>query len=399
MNVQASPSTTDRSSARLKVMVLAGEPSSDAHAAEVIQELQTRVPELKCFGMGGTALRAAGAELIVDSESQGSVMGFVEVLGHIGILLRARKQLLAVAERERPDVAILVDFPDFNLIMARGLKKLGIKIVYYVSPQLWAWRRGRVKTVKKYVDRMLPIFPFEEAFYREHGVTAQYVGHPFLGRAPLAESEAELRKKFDLSADAKVLALLPGSRKPEIERLLEPQLDAFERLKQDVPSLEALLPIAPGISEEWLRSSFPRIAHLDVRVSKLGTRRVLAVADVACVASGTASLETALACVPAVVVYKLVPLTYSIARFLVRGVKHFAMANLVAEKQVVPELLQSEVTGQNIAKVLRPLLTDEELHAQKAKELALVGEKLQHGAPQGQTVAEVAATEILAVVS
>ena len=371
--------------APLTVMLISGEASSDEHGAALVREILARVPDASVFGMGGSKLRAAGMHTVVDSEKSAAVMGFSELAGSIRKLLQARKLLLEQAEKQKPDVTVLIDFPDFNLILARSLKKMGCSVLYFITPQLWAWRRGRVKTIRRYVRKAAPIFPFEENFFQSNGVDAEYVGHPFLDRPPIQQSPSEFLRSHGLDPDRPVIALLPGSRKAEADFLLEPMLEAFKRLRATRPNLQAVIPVAPTLSLENFveRTS----SHAGVTVIAGNAREVLAASRAAVVASGTATVEAALAEIPFVVVYRLASLSYFLARKLVTGVKYFAMPNLIAGKKVVPELLQSDVTGTKIARELEKILGDPAREAKMKKDVALIGERLRFGRFEGTTAA------------
>jgi lipid-A-disaccharide synthase len=312
-------------------------------------------------------------DTIVDSETSASVMGVAELFGSLSKIVAAYRRLLNWARNERPDFVVLVDYPDFNLRLARDLKRAGIRVFYFISPQIWAWRQGRVKTIKKYVDRVATIFPFEIGFYHEHGVDAEFIGHPFLDRDESGFDREQFMRSVELDPQKPVLAFLPGSRTSEIERLVAPMRDAFTRLKQEIPGLQAMLPVAPGLDLQELQGAFQGES---VSVFEGRAFDALRAADASVVASGTATIEAALAGRPFMVVYKLAPLTYRIGRLLVTGVKNFAMVNLVAGEQVVNEYLQDEVTGDNIAAELKRLLTDDDAARQMCEKLKLVRRKL-----------------------
>ncbi len=374
----ASGGTGPRSAARpLKVMIVAGEASGDLHAASLIGNLLELAPGSTVFGMGGGALRVLGVETIVDSETEGSVMGLSEVLGHARKIVRAFRLLVSAAASRRPDVAVFVDFPDFNLRLAKRLHNLGITTVYFISPQLWAWRQGRVKIVKKYIDKVLPIFPFEEGFYQRHGIDAEYIGHPFLDRPPINGDKTKLRSELGLDPRRPVVALLPGSRKAEIGFLLEPMVQAFRLLVQRRPGLQAIIPVAENLDFKKVEQAVTELAgSAEIKLVRGSARKALHAADAAAVASGTATLETALAKVPAVVVYKLARLTYRIGRLLIRGVRFIAMPNLIAEKEIYPELIQSQVTAGAIAAEIERYLGDPERARRTRQALDLVEERL-----------------------
>ncbi len=379
--------------APLSVMLVSGEASSDEHGAALVRALFTRMPDAEVFGMGGSKLRQAGMDTVVDSEHAAAVMGFSELFGSIGKLLKARKLLLREAKARRPDVVVLIDFPDFNLSLAGALKRQGCSVLYFITPQLWAWRRGRVKRIRKTVRKVAPIFPFEESFFQRHGVDAEYVGHPYLDRPPLTASRADFLRSAGLDPERPVIALLPGSRRAEAEFLLPPMLDAFARIRLSRPNFQALIPVAPTLSRDWFEE---RIAgRQGVFLVDGHAREVLHSARAAVVSSGTATVETALAEIPFVVVYRLAGVSYRIARLLVRGVRWFAMPNLIAGKQVVPELLQNEVTPERIAVELERFLGDPAREEKMRKDIALVGERLRAGRREGGTAAERTAEIIL----
>ena len=368
---------TGPQAAPLKVMIVAGEASSDLHAAALINNLRELNPALTVFGMGGRLLREAGVETIVDSETEASVMGFSEVLSHARKIVRAFRALTAAAAKRRPDVAVFVDFPDFNLRLAKKLSGLGIATVYFISPQLWAWRQGRVKTVKRYIDKVLPIFPFEEGFYQRHGIDAEYIGHPFLDRERITASPAQLRLELGLDPNRPVVALLPGSRKAEINFLLEPLVRSFKIVSSQRPGIQGIIPVAENLDFKWIEREVERIGRpAGLRLVRGSARKVLHAADAAVVASGTATLEAALAKVPAVVVYKLARLTYRIGRLLIRGVQFIAMPNLIAEREIYPELIQSEANAELVANEIERLLGDPARSRRIREQLDLVEERL-----------------------
>ncbi len=328
-----------------EILVVAGEASGDQHAAELVAQLQARRPELHFFGMGGQKLAARFVDRLYDAREI-NVMGITEVLPKLRRILRVLEGLAAAAERRRPACAILVDIPDFNLRLARRLRRLGIPVVYYVSPSVWAWRRGRVDTLGANVDQMLCILPFEEAFYARHGVPARYVGSPVLDQVPAPAPAAVFRQRLGVEADRPTLALLPGSRHRELSSLLPVLLASAAQLQRQRPGLQCLLPLAPGVDRAAVEAA-GRAAGLELHAFDGRAPEVVGASDVALVASGTATLEAALMERPMVVVYRLAPVTYAVARLLVK-VPHFALPNLLLGERVVPELLQGDVTPARI---------------------------------------------------
>jgi lipid-A-disaccharide synthase len=330
---------------RRDLLVVAGEASGDLHAAALVGALAARRPELRFFGLGSERMAAAGVELLADA-AEISVMGIVEA---IGVLARARElldRLTAEAERRRPAAAILVDFPEFNLRLAQRLRWLGVPVVYYVSPQIWAWRRWRVRGIVEAVDRMLVLFPFEVPFYRLHGARVVHVGHPLVDEVP------ELEQAWDRLAPGQLparyhVALLPGSRRGEFEALMPLELESVARLARDLP-VRATVVRAASIPRRRVEEAIARYDHLPIEIADEGRFEVIASAHLALCASGTATLETGLLGTPQLVLYRLSPLSWRLARLLVR-VRHASLVNLVLDKPAVPELLQAEAEPARVA--------------------------------------------------
>ncbi|WNG35928.1 lipid-A-disaccharide synthase [Archangium minus] len=335
-----------------QILVVAGEASGDAHAAELVAALKARRPDLTFFGMGGSRLAAQGVELLYGAHEV-NVMGITEVLPKIPRILQVMGGLARAAAERRPACAILVDIPDFNLRLAARLKKLGIPVAYYVSPMIWAWRRGRVKTIAKLVDRMLCILPFEEDFYREAGVAARYVGSPVVEQMPSPASTTAFRQKLGLPAETPTLALLPGSRMSEIRRILPAMVGAAKQLVAERPGLQVVVPVAPTIPREEIVSRFEGSGVQPVLVEGRAPE-VVGASDAAIVASGTAALEAGLMQRPFVVVYRVSLVTYLVGRMMLK-VAHVALVNLLAGRRVVPELLQGDMTPERIAGEIRRL--------------------------------------------
>ncbi|MFQ3638902.1 MAG: lipid-A-disaccharide synthase [Chloracidobacterium sp.] len=345
-----------------RVFIVAGEASGDAHAAELIHCLQTQaevegVPRLHCYGMGGDGLAAAGVAPLVRMEAV-SVIGITEVLRHLPTIWRTFRQLIATVDQHRPDLAVLVDFPDFNLRLARQLRRRGIPIVWYISPQVWAWRRGRIPALKQLVTEMLVLFPFEVTFYAQHGMDVTFVGHPLLDRVPRfsAEEQQRIRERFGIAPDKRIVALLPGSRRSELRHYLQPMLLAAERLARQDARVAYVLPCAPSLDAAELAERL-RQTNAPVTLTSHAFYESLAIADAAVVASGTATLETALVGTPMVIVGKVAPLTAAYLRRFA-PLPYVGLVNYVMGDVAVPELLQEQVTGENIAHALGRLLAD-----------------------------------------
>lgn len=348
----------------MKLAVVAGEASGDLHASEVVRELKKLRPGLETFGIGGDLLKAEGTELLHHANELG-IVGLFNVARHLPKFWRIYKELIERIAAERPDAVLLVDFAEFNMRVAKACSERGIHVVYYISPQLWAWRQGRVRHVAKYVDRMIVIFPFEEEFYREHDVAVTYVGHP------LVEQLADV-KRPPQQRDVLRIALMPGSRKGEVLSLLPAMLDAVEILRRERP-VEAYVIQAPTISREKIERIM-RERGVEVTILAHDRGEGLAAADVALTSSGTATLEAAVLGTPCVVMYRLSRLNYVMARLLVK-VPHFSLINIVAGRDVVPELIQSEVNGERIADEVRKLVAPER-YEKLREELASVRTRL-----------------------
>jgi lipid-A-disaccharide synthase len=332
----------------IKLAVVAGEASGDLHASEVLRELQKLAP-VRAFGIGGDLLAAEGVELLHHAREMG-IVGLFNVLRHLPMFRRIFNELVARIERERPDVVLLVDYPEFNLRVARRCKELGLRVVYYISPQLWAWRKGRVRHIARDVDRMIVIFPFEEEFYRTHDVPVTYVGHPLVEQLGHVERPPRNREVLQL-------ALLPGSRRMEVRSLLPAMLDAVEILRRegvDGRRLEASIIQAPTIAHELLQEIVAE-KKIDVPIIPNDQGQAVAAADISLSSSGTATLESAVLGTPVVVMYRLSRATYFVAKKLVR-LPDFSLVNIVAGRQIVPELIQHEVTGPRIAREVRNLV-------------------------------------------
>lgn len=336
--------------ASLKVLVVAAEASGDAHAADVVRALRARVPGVECFGMGGTRLAEAGLEGLYPS-SEISVMGISEVLPKIPRIWSVLRGLEAAAQARRPQVALLVDAPDFNLRLAARLKALGVKVAYYVSPMVWAWRPGRVKTIAKVVDRLLCILPFEPAFYEGSGVDARYVGNPVIDQVPAPAPPEHFRAKLALNPSQPVLGLLPGSRRSEVKRLLPTMAKVAKRMVALHPDLKPVIPVAPGLSRGLLA---PHLDGLEVHWVDGQAPDVVGASHLSLVASGTATLEAGLMGRPFVSIYRVTPTSYAVGRLLVK-VPFFTLVNLLVGRQVVPELLQGEVTVEKVTGALESL--------------------------------------------
>jgi lipid-A-disaccharide synthase len=355
----------------VKILVSAGEASGDLYAAGLVEALRRRWPEAEFFGCAGPRMRAAGVRQVVDAASL-AVVGLVEVLTHVPRIYGEYRKMVAAAERERPDLAILTDSPDFHLRLARRLKALGIPVIYFVAPQVWAWRKGRLPALRRSIDRLLCIFPFEEEFFRRHGVPATYIGHPLARLVKPSGSREAFFAKHRLPADRPAVALLPGSRRGEAGRHLPALLDAAIRIEKEQPA-SFLLALPAG----WADFK-ERISAVSIKVVEGETWDVLAFADLALAASGTVTIEAALLGTPMVTFYKVTAATWLLGRFLV-DVPFYSMVNLVAGRAVVPELMQNEMRGARLASEALRLLKDPAACSLMRRELERVAAKLSTG--------------------
>jgi len=357
---------------RKEIMLVVGEASGDAHGAQLVDALHRREPELAVYGVGGEQLQQTRFETLF-SVAKLTGMGLVELAGNVKNLWRAYSILKQALRRRRPNLLVLIDFPEFNLRLARYAKILRIPVLYYVSPQIWAWRRGRVRQIARWVDRMAVIFPFEESFYRSHGVNAIFVGHPLLESVKVDQSREETLAKLGFDPQKPVVALMPGSRRAEIVRHLPVMRDAAARLARE-RSLQFFCVRAPTIDapqiDGILRGAAPAIP-----VIAQDRYNAVHAADLVWTASGTATVEIALLGRPMIILYRMSWLTYRIARCLVR-VRHIGMVNLIAEERLMPELIQSEVNAERLAAETRALLEDANTRARMAEKLVRLRERL-----------------------
>jgi len=338
-----------------QVLIVAGEASGDHHAARLVEEVLKRNHDVHFAGIGGERMQRAGVEILVDSADM-AVVGLVEVLANYrflkGVLERMRREL----RERRPDMLILIDYPDFNLRLAKTAKELGIKVLYYISPQVWAWRRKRVYKIRELVDMMAVVFPFEVPFYEQAGVPVRFVGHPLVDEVGSELSQEQARHEFGLDPMRPVLGLFPGSRRSEIKRLLPTVLESAALVRQALPKLQFILPRASTLSDEFLA---PYLAATDLDITLVPGRAydVMRACDTIISASGTATLEIALMQVPLVVIYRIAPLSYQIMSRLIK-VDHIALCNIVAGERLAPELIQHDATPERISAAALELLSD-----------------------------------------
>lgn len=369
-------------------MISCGEPSGDLYAGALAVEIRRRQPDAAIFGLGGQRLMAGGGELLADYRGI-SVTGIFEAIRVLPRSLATFNRLVDAARTEKPNALVLIDFPDFNFRLAAAIKKLGVPIVYYISPQLWAWRQSRMNVMKRLADRVLVIFPFEEKIYRDAGVPVQFVGHPLVDLARAQETRENFLRELGLDGTRPIVALLPGSRPNEVERLLPVISEAVAKITREVPQAQFVIARAPSLEDRIF--SGVRWAGAGPVEVLARTDDVLAISDVAITASGTATVQAALHGRPMVVVYRLSPLTYKLGKpFLL--VEHVAMVNLIAGRRIVPELIQEDCTAENIAIETLKLLTNRGWADDTRRALADVRAKL--GGPGASGRAAEAVLEI-----
>jgi lipid-A-disaccharide synthase len=356
-----------------KVLIIAGEASGDLHGANLVREVRKQDPSVLFFGVGSRRMKDAGVQILADA-SEISVVGATEVLTHLRPLYRVFSRLTRFLRQERPDLLVLIDFPDFNIMLGKRAKKLGIPILYYISPQVWAWRKGRIKTIANLVKAMIVVFPFEVELYKSAGVDVRYAGHPLTDTVQSPYNQGEAKRLFGLDPGKRTLALLPGSRTKEISYLLPDMLAAAGILKGRIDGLQFVLPVAPTLSRDFIEA-FIRKGPVPVTLTDGGVYDALRAADAALVASGTATLETGLMAVPMVIVYRVSPLSYAIGRLFV-DVDHIGLVNIVAGERVVPELVQRDATPGNMADAVTKLLSDPLYYGRMRAQLAGMRTKL-----------------------
>jgi lipid-A-disaccharide synthase len=369
-----------------QMMVVAGEASGDRHAASLLTELAKRLPETRFFGMGGPLLEAAGLERIYAADEV-SVMGITEVVPKLPRILRVMKGLTHAAARRLPLGAILVDIPDFNLRLAARLKRLGIKVFYFVSPMIWAWRRYRIHQIANWVDLMLCILPFEEALYRRAGIRARYIGSPVLDQVPTPASQQEFRRRLGLAVDRPTLALLPGSRSSEVERIFPWMIEAAKQIAPVHPDLQVIVPVSHSIARSQLASASVDSALKPILLDGQAPEAVGA-SDIAVVASGTATLEAALMKRPLIAVYRMAPISYWLGRLLVR-VPHVSLVNLIAEQRIVPELLQGKMAPEKLAVAIDQLWSSQADQEEMIRGFDRVRERLGPRGAAGRAAEEI----------
>jgi lipid-A-disaccharide synthase len=363
-----------------KVLIVAGESSGDLYGAQLVEAMASLAPQVTFYGIGGSEMERRGVNLLFSS-SELAVVGLTEVLEKMGHIWRAWKEMKRFIVDQKPHLAVLIDYPGFNLRLARVLKDNAVPVLYYVSPQVWAWHSSRIKKIAKWVDKMAVILPFEVPIYQQAGVDVEFVGHPLLEVLDADLSRDEARQQLGVPPDALLISLLPGSREREVRSLLPPLMGAAKILSRDFPSCRFMLPLASTVRRDLVQGCIAE-SHFSLEVVEGRTFEVMKAADLLLVVSGTATLEGAIAGAPMVIIYRLSRISYLIARMLVK-VKCIGLANIVVGRKVVPELIQNEVTPQRIAQEAEKILQDSATREAIKAEFKLVKEKLgERGASQ-----------------
>jgi lipid-A-disaccharide synthase len=378
MNAEASSAASGGASEparRRRIMIVAGEASGDLHGGDLAREILKREPRCEIFGIAGESMRAAGVRAVVRMEDIHG-LGLSELASTIGKTVSAFRVLRGILRREKPDLLILIDYAEFNLILSGTAKRAGVRVLYYITPQVWAWRRGRIDKLVDRADRLAVVLPFEAELFHRAGERVAFVGHPLLDRVAPAQGRAETLQRHGFAKGARLIAILPGSRRAEVRYLLRPMVAAARIIARD-HHLEIAIALAPTLSKEEL-SAVGGVELEGIHIVENDTYSVVAASELALVASGTATLETALLGCPEVIAYKVSPLTYILGRMLVTGVDFIGMPNILAGRQIAPELIQRDVTPEKLVRAAEPLLS-ETIRADNVAALKALRDKL--GAP------------------
>jgi lipid-A-disaccharide synthase len=377
-----------------KILIVAGEASGDLHGSSLIRELKNINSYLQFFGIGGDRMRKEGMELVYHIDKL-SIMGFFEVLKNIGLIREVMKTMVKLAEERKPDLVVLIDYPGFNLRFAKRVKKMGIPIAYYISPQVWAWGGNRVKKMKGLIDKMIVIFPFEKELYKKFDIDCEFVGHPLLEVVRPVLSKEDFQSKFDLRKNEVLLGLLPGSRWQEVEKILPIMVQTAELLGARIKNPRVMLGLASTIKKEKVQIILDQFKS-KVEIIENLTYDLMKHSDLLLVASGTATLESAILGTPFVVLYKTSFWTYLLAKSLV-SIPNIALANVVAGKKIVPEYIQNKAVPKDIAEEMYDILTNKPRYKSIQNELGLVKEKIGsfHSLQVGEAGASKRAAQII----
>lgn len=339
-------------------MIVAGEASGDLHGSNLIKSAAENYPQLKFFGVGGERMRKAGCQIVFPSDEL-SVMGLVEVFSHLPRLVARFRQLKKILQgKQRPDLLLLIDFPDFNLRLAKVAKQAGIPVLYYISPKVWAWRSGRAKNIAERVDRLALIFPFEPAIYQLLGVAADYVGNPLLDEFAANRPQGVLRQRLGIDSNTNVVGIFPGSRKSELKYIFSTLVETAEEIFRQKSDVKFLLPVAPSLEKEYFIEEF-RNSKLPIKIVDENIYEVAAACDAVLTVSGTVTLQIALTGTPMAILYKVSPVSYQIGRRLIK-IEHAGLTNIVAGKGIVREFIQGAATAENLSLEMLRLLDDTE---------------------------------------
>ena len=364
------------------VLIVAGEASADLHGSNLVRALKRLDPTISFYGIGGKQMEEAGVKILIPASDM-AVVGLTEVFSKLPKIAKAHRTLKNLLKNRPPDLLIPIDYPGFNIHLAGLAKRYKVPVLYYISPQVWAWRTGRVKKLAKRVDRMAVILPFEERFYRERGVDVEYVGHPLLDSVPQHLDRDEITRKMGLEHAYPVLGLLPGSRNEEIGNHLPVMIKAVEILSSHYPHLRGLLPVAPTIPPELVQS-FLKESSAEISISQRSIYDTLTVCDLALVASGTATVETAILGVPMVLLYRASAITYWVGKRVIK-VPFLGLVNLVAGEQVIPELIQDDVTPDRLGREAFEILEGGQKRENMIEKLGMVKERLGRGGASERT--------------
>jgi len=371
------------------IMILAGEPSGDIHGGHLCRELKNISPGIQLFGMGGPKMEEAGFEVVHRIGDTG-VVGFWEVYKELGKYWKIFKKMVAVMEERRPDAVILIDYPGFNIRFARKAHQLGIKVYYYISPQLWAWGQWRIKKIRRYVDKMLVIFPFEKEFYNSHGIEAEFIGHPLIGTLNLDLSKEECQKHLGITSSP-VIGLLPGSRRGEIEKILPILIETAKILQEKIPEAKFILPIAsielrPLIEDQLKQTS------VKIRTREGSGKEIIVASDLLILASGTVTLEASVYLTPMIIVYKISFFSWLMGKILIK-IPFIGLVNIVRGQKIIPEFIQYQARPEAVAQAGLEILTQPKIRERMIGELKIVRDKL--GRPGAATRAAAVITNSL----
>lgn len=365
--------SSSQPSNRKRIMIVAGEASGDLHAAKLVKSVLEKKPGYTFYGIGGADMRAAGVDTLVDS-SELAVVGIIEVFAHRKVIFGTLNRLRELLRTDPPDLLILTDYPDFNLRLAQTAKECGVKVLYYISPQVWAWRQGRVKTIRERVDMMAVVFPFEEEFYKKQNVPVRFVGHPLLGEVEPSKPRTELLEEYKLDGNKPIIGLFPGSRKSEIKRLLSIILQSAQQLKQQKPELQFVLAVASTLKADEFAEHIEK-SGLDITIIEQRPYDAIELSDAIITVSGTVTLEIALLETPMVIINKLSWLSYALVSRMLK-IDNIGLCNIIAGMNIVPELLQKEATVDNIAIEINKILDNKDYAQQMRRDLSRIKDLL-----------------------